>query len=56
MILDLYCGIKFRGKPKNYYRNNNELESMKGKMEIPYFDGYSKVTMQAWVQKLDTYL
>jgi hypothetical protein len=25
-------------------------------MEIPYFDGSSKVTAQAWVQKLDTYL
>jgi hypothetical protein len=25
-------------------------------MEIPYFDGSSKMTAQAWVQKLDTYL
>jgi len=25
-------------------------------MEIPYFDGSSKVTAQAWVQKLDNYL
>jgi hypothetical protein len=25
-------------------------------MEIPYFDGSSKVTPQAWVQKLDNYL
>jgi hypothetical protein len=25
-------------------------------MEIPYFDGSSKMTAQAWVKKLDTYL
>jgi hypothetical protein len=25
-------------------------------MEIPYFDGSPKMTAQAWVQKLDTYL
>jgi hypothetical protein len=25
-------------------------------MEIPYFDGSSKVITQAWVHKLDTYL
>jgi hypothetical protein len=56
VTLDQYCGIKFRGKPKQYHRNNNELEHKAGKMEIPYFDGSSKVTAQAWVQKLDTYL
>ena len=27
-----------------------------GKIEIPYFDGMAKMTAQAWVQKLDTYL
>jgi len=42
--LDQYCGIKFRGKPKNCHRNNNELEHRVGKMEISYFDGSSKVT------------
>jgi hypothetical protein len=25
-------------------------------MDIPYFDGTTKMTTQAWVQKLDTYL
>jgi hypothetical protein len=54
--LDQYCGIKFRGKPKQFHRENNELERRVGKMEIPYFDGSSKVTAQAWVQKLYTYL
>jgi hypothetical protein len=56
VTLDQYCGIKFRGKPKNYHRNNNELERKAGKMEIPYFDGSSRVIEKAWVQKLDTYL
>jgi hypothetical protein len=56
VTLDQYCGIKFRGKPKQYHRNNNELERRAGKMEILYVDGSSKVIAQAWVQKLDTYL
>jgi len=56
VTLDQYCGIKFMGKPKQYQRSNYELERKAGKMEIPYFDGSSKVTVQAWVQKLDTYL
>jgi hypothetical protein len=55
VTLDQYCGIKFRGKPKQYHRNNYELEHRASKMEIPYFDGSSKVTAQAWVKKLDTY-
>jgi hypothetical protein len=56
ITLEQYCGIKFKGKPKPYHKNNYELEHRAGKMEIPYFDGSSKVTAQAWVQKLDTYL
>jgi hypothetical protein len=56
VTLDEYCGIKFWGKLKQYRRPNYELESRAGKIEIPYFDGSSKVTAQAWVQKLDTYL
>jgi hypothetical protein len=35
---------------------NYELERRAGKMEIPYFDGSPKMTAQAWVQKLYTYL
>jgi hypothetical protein len=56
VMMDQYCGIKFRGKPKQYQRPDYELERRVGKMEIPYFDGSSKVTAQARVQKLDTYL
>ena len=32
------------------------MERKAGKIEIPYFDGSAKMTAQAWVQKLDTYL
>jgi hypothetical protein len=57
ITLDQYCGLEFRGKTqRSYHRNNYELECRAGKMEIPYFDGLSKMTAQAWVQKLDTYL
>jgi hypothetical protein len=44
ITLEKYCGIKFRGKPKPYHRNNYELECRVGKMEISYFDGSFKVT------------
>jgi hypothetical protein len=57
ITLDQYCGLKFRGKTQRpYHKNNYELECRAGKMEIPYFDGLAKMTTQAWVQKLDTYL
>jgi hypothetical protein len=49
VMLDQYCGIKFRGKPKQYQRPNYELERRASKIEIPYFDGSAKVTAQAWV-------
>jgi hypothetical protein len=56
ITLDQYCGIKFKNKPRPYHRSNYEFERRAGKMEIPYFDGSAKMTAQAWVQKLDTYL
>jgi hypothetical protein len=56
MSLDQYCQLKFRNKPKPNHRSNYELERRMGKIEIPYFDGTAKMTAQAWVQKLDTYL
>jgi len=55
-MLDQYCGIKFRVKPKQYQRSNYELEHKEGKIVIPHFDGSSKMIAQAWVWKLDTYL
>jgi hypothetical protein len=56
MTLDQYCQLKFRNKPRSNHRSNYEFERRAGKMEIPYFDGMDKMTAQAWVQKLDTYL
>jgi hypothetical protein len=56
VTLDQYCGIKYRGRPRNYQRSSHELERRAGKMEIPTFDGTARSTAQAWVQKLDAYL
>jgi hypothetical protein len=56
MSLDQYCQLKFRNKPRLNHRSNYDVERRTGKMEIPYFDGTTKMTMQAWLQKLDTYL
>jgi hypothetical protein len=56
ITLDRYCGFKLIGKTRPYHRNNYELEHKVAKMDIPYFDGSSKVTAQAWLQKIDTYL
>jgi hypothetical protein len=30
-----YCGIKYRGRPRNFHRGNNDLGRKAGKMEIP---------------------
>jgi hypothetical protein len=56
MSLDQYCQLKFRNKPRSNHRSSHEFERRAGKMEIPYFDGTAKMTVQAWVHKLDTYL
>jgi len=56
MSLDQYCQLKFRNQPRMNHRGSFEFERRAGKIEIPYFDGTAKMTAQAWVQKLDTYL
>ena len=56
MPLDQYCQLKFKNKPRSNHKRNYEFEHKARKMEIPYFDGTAKMTAQAWVQKLDTYL
>jgi hypothetical protein len=56
MSLDQYCQLKFRNKHRTNHRSSFEFERRAGKIEIPYFDGTTKMTTQAWVQKMDTYL
>jgi hypothetical protein len=55
MTLEKYCQLKFRNQPRMNHRGIFEFERRVGKIEIPYFDGTTKMTTQAWVQKLDTY-
>jgi hypothetical protein len=56
MSLDYYCQLRFRNQPRMNHRGSFEFERRAGKIEITYFDGTAKMTAQAWVQKLDTYL
>jgi hypothetical protein len=56
VILSQYCGIKFKGRPREFHRWNYDLGRMEGKMEIPPFDGIEKLSTKAWVQNLDAYL
>jgi hypothetical protein len=56
MSLDQYCQIRFRNQPRTNHRDIFEFDRREGKIEIPYFEGMTKMTTQAWVQKLDTYL
>jgi hypothetical protein len=56
MSLDQYCQLRFRNQPRTNHRGSFEFERRTGKIEIPYFDGTTKMTAQSWVQKLDTYL
>jgi hypothetical protein len=57
MSLQDLCTIKYRNRPRDYNRGPQswELQRKVGKLSIPYFDGSSKCTARAWVQKLDTY-
>ena len=53
-----FCNFKGRNKPRFFNRGptqNYELQCIVGKLTLPYFDGTSKCTERAWVQKLDTY-
>jgi hypothetical protein len=56
MTLYQYCQLKFRNKPRPNHRSSYEFERRARKIEIPYIDGLAKMTTQAWVQKLDTYM
>ena len=53
-----FCNMKSRNKPRGgnrNFNNNYELQRTMGKLTIPSFDGSSKSTARAWVQKLDIY-
>jgi hypothetical protein len=54
--LEKYCGIKYRGIPRDYHKSNNDLRCKARKMEIPPFDGATKSLAKAWVYKMDAYL
>jgi hypothetical protein len=56
VTLSKYCGIKYRGRSREFHRGNNELGRKVGKMEIFPFYGTTKSSTKAWVHKLDGYL
>jgi hypothetical protein len=63
MTLVEYCGLGLRNRPKeperggsqHQQRHNIDFIRKIGKLTVPYFDGSSKYTTRAWVQKLDIY-
>ena len=57
MFLQDYCNIKYRNMPREVNRGQQNIDLMRkiGKLTIPSFDGSSKSTARAWVQKSDTY-
>jgi hypothetical protein len=60
MSLMDYCSIKYRNKPKEVQRGSMKPQKMDfikkvGKLTIPSFDGSSKCSAHAWIQKLETY-
>lgn len=52
-----YMDLRMRHMPRAGGRNQNfELRKKVGKISLPYYDASGKMTAQAWVQKVDTYL
>jgi hypothetical protein len=47
MSLDQYCQLKFINQPRMNHRGKFEFERRAGKIQIPYFDGTTKMTTQA---------
>ena len=48
-----YRAVKLDRRPRG---QNNELKHATGKLTLTTFDGSSKMTVQAWIHKLDTFL
>jgi hypothetical protein len=57
MSLKDYCTIKYRNIPRDFNRDQKNLDLMRkvGKLTIPSFDGFNKCIVRSWVQNLDTY-
>jgi hypothetical protein len=65
MTLIEHCGLRLKNRPREPQRGGSQSQQQQGhyidfiqkvgKLTIPYFDGSSKCTTKAWVQKLDTY-
>jgi hypothetical protein len=58
MSLQEFCTIKYRNRPRDFSRGaqqNIDFIRKVGKLTIPSFDGSTKCSSRAWVQKLDTY-
>jgi hypothetical protein len=64
MTLVEYCGLRLRNRPREPQRGGQQQQQQRhnidfiqkvGKLTIPSFDGSSRCTARAWVQKLDTY-
>jgi hypothetical protein len=65
MTLVKYCGLRLKNRPRDPQRGGPQPQQQQGhnldfirkvgKLTIPYFDGSSKCTTRAWVQKRDTY-
>jgi hypothetical protein len=63
MTLVEYCGLRLRNRPREPQRGGQQQQQghnidfirKVGKLTIPSFDGSSRCTARAWVQKLDTY-
>jgi hypothetical protein len=60
MSLMDYYSIRYRNRPRQAQRGNMQPQNMDfikkvGKLNIPTFNGSSRCSAQAWVQKLDTY-
>ena len=57
-----YCELRLKNRPREPQRGGQQQQGHNidfirkvGKLTIPSFDGSSKCTARAWVQKLDTY-
>jgi hypothetical protein len=63
MTLVEYCGLRLRNRPREPQRGGSQQQQghnidfiqKVGKLTIPSFDGSTKCTARAWVQKLNTY-
>ncbi|KAH9321750.1 hypothetical protein KI387_016389, partial [Taxus chinensis] len=56
LTFDEFCALKMGNKTKRAHKQPHmDVQQRLGKVSLPSFDGTNKITVRAWLQKMETY-